>query len=244
MLYIHHSTKAVEREMVGFGKYAMGTLVGSSLLKSADTFIIGLSPILGSAGIAMYAIPLKLTDLLGIPLRSFTMTAYPRMSKKNLSGDLEAVRHIFYTYSGIVTLMFLPVAVFCFVFAEYMVLVLGGNQYVDQLPLLTLIFRIFTCYTLLLPIDRFTGVLLDSINKPRLNLNKVIYMAVANVIINLIAVFVFESLVVVAVGTVVFTLLGIFIGLRYVKKEIQADGKQIFKESLQFVKKFNLSALK
>ncbi|KPM31193.1 Polysaccharide biosynthesis protein [Croceitalea dokdonensis DOKDO 023] len=244
MLYIHHSTKAVEREMVGFGKYAMGTLVGSSLLKSADTFIIGLSPILGSAGIAMYAIPLKLTDLLGIPLRSFTMTAYPRMSKKNLSGDLEAVRHIFYTYSGIVTLLFLPVAVFCFVFAEYMVLVLGGKQYVDQLPLLTLIFRIFTCYTLLLPIDRFTGVLLDSINKPRLNLNKVIYMAVANVIINLIAVFVFESLVVVAVGTVVFTLLGIFIGLRYVKKEIQADGKQIFKESLQFVKKFNLSALK
>ena len=74
--------KETTKELIDFGKYSMGTLIGSSLLKSADTFIIGLSPVLGSAGIAMYAIPLKLTDLLGIPLRSFAMTAYPRMSKK------------------------------------------------------------------------------------------------------------------------------------------------------------------
>ena len=73
---------------MGFGKYAMGTLVGSSLLKSADTFIIGMSAVLGPTAIAIYAIPLKLTDLLGIPLRGFTMTAYPKMAKLFLENKI------------------------------------------------------------------------------------------------------------------------------------------------------------
>ena len=56
------------KELINFGKYAMGTLIGSSLLKSADTFIIGLSLVMGESAIALYAIPLKLTDVVGIPL--------------------------------------------------------------------------------------------------------------------------------------------------------------------------------
>lgn len=234
--YLKYADSATEKELINFGKYSMGTLVGSSLLKSADTLIIGLSPVLGSAGIAMYAIPLKLTDLLGIPLRSFTMTAYPRMSKKSLAGDLEGVRKTFYAYSGAITLLFVPVALFCFVFAEYMILFLGGAEYKDALPLLTLVFRVFTLYTILLPIDRFTGVLLDSINRPKLNLYKVIFMTVSNILIDIVAVFVFESLVAVAIGTVFFTLLGIFLGFYFLRKEIQIQSRQILPEGLFFFK--------
>ncbi|MDT0605791.1 oligosaccharide flippase family protein [Croceitalea rosinachiae] len=239
LVFLKYADKTIEKELINFGKYSMGTLIGSSLLKSADTLIIGLSPILGSAGIAMYAIPLKLTDLLGIPLRSFTMTAYPRMSKKAIAGDLDGVRKIFYSYSGAITLLFIPVAIFCFVFAEYLILILGGDAYADSLPLLTLVFRVFTVYTLLLPIDRFTGVLLDSINKPKLNLYKVIFMTIANILIDVLAVFVFESLVMVAVGTVLFTLLGIFLGFYFLRKEIQIQSKQILPEGIFFFKNLN-----
>lgn len=239
LVFLKHADKNIEKELINFGKYSMGTLIGSSLLKSADTLIIGLSPVLGSAGIAMYAIPLKLTDLLGIPLRSFTMTAYPRMSKKAIAGDLDGVRKIFYAYSGAITLLFIPVAIFCFVFAEYLILILGGDAYADSLPLLTLVFRVFTVYTLLLPIDRFTGVLLDSINRPKLNLYKVIFMTIANVLIDGLAVFVFESLVMVALGTVLFTLLGIFLGFYFLRKEIQIQSKQILPEGIFFFKNLN-----
>lgn len=239
LVFLKYADKTIEKELINFGKYSMGTLIGSSLLKSADTLIIGLSPVLGSAGIAMYAIPLKLTDLLGIPLRSFTMTAYPRMSKKAIAGDIDGVRKIFYAYSGAITLLFIPVAIFCFVFAEYLILILGGDAYADYLPLLTLVFRVFTVYTLLLPIDRFTGVLLDSINKPELNLYKVIFMTIANVLIDVLAVFVFESLVMVAVGTVLFTLLGIFLGFCFLRKEIQIQSRQILPEGIFFFKNLN-----
>nr|WP_298929763.1 oligosaccharide flippase family protein [uncultured Allomuricauda sp.] len=236
LTYLKHAKRNVEKELVNFGKYSMGTLISSSLLKSSDTFIIGMSPFLGSAGIAMYAIPLKLTDLLGIPLHSFAMTAYPRMSKKSIEGDLGGVKKIFYSYVGIITLLFFPVALVSFVFAEYMVLFLGGNEYIDSLPLLTLIFRVFTVYIILLPIDRFTGVLLDSINKPKLNLYKVLVMTFANIILNVLAVFVFKSLVAVAMGTVLFTVMGIFLGFYYLKREIQIQSRQIVSESVLFLK--------
>ncbi len=236
LLYVKYADGATEKELVNFGKYSMGTLIGSSLLKSADTLIIGLSPILGSAGIAMYAIPLKLTDLIGIPLRSFTMTAYPRMSKKSIEGDLEGVRKTFYAYTGAITLLFVPIALVCFIGAEYLILFLGGSEYKDSLPLLVNVFRVFSVYMLLLPVDRFTGVLLDSINRPKLNLFKVIFMTTANIIIDFVAVFVFESLVVVAMGTVFFTLLGILLGFYFLRKEIQVQSRKILPEGIFFFK--------
>lgn len=237
--YVKFANRRTEKELVHFGKFSMGTLIGSSLLKSADTLIIGLSPILGSAGIAMYAIPLKLTDLLGIPLRSFTMTAYPKMSKLCKEGDFTRLRKVFYGYSGAITLLFVPVACFCFVLAEELILFLGGTEYKDSMDVLIMVFRIFTVYTLLLPIDRFTGVLLDSINKPNLNLYKVLFMTAANIIIDFMAVFMFHSLVLVALGTVLFTLLGIFLGFYYLKKELQVQGKHILPEGIYFFRNLN-----
>nr|WP_299340726.1 oligosaccharide flippase family protein [Allomuricauda sp.] len=236
LLYLTHAKRKVEKELINFGKYSMGTLISSSLLKSSDTLIIGMSPFLGSAGIAMYAIPLKLTDLLGIPLHSFAMTAYPRMSKNCIDGNISGAKRVFYSYVGIVTLLFFPVALAAFIMAEPLVLILGGDEYKDALPLLTLIFRVFTIYTMLLPLDRFTGVLLDSINRPKLNLYKVLVMTFANMVLNLIAVFVLKSLVAVAVGTVLFTLMGIFMGFRYLKREIQVKGRDIVSESMLFLK--------
>jgi len=236
MAYLERATKSLQRELIDFGKYSMGTLVGSSLLKSADTFIIGLSPILGSTAVAIYAIPLKLTDLLGVPLRSFAMTAYPRMAKSHHNKNDEGIRLAFYGYTGAVTLLFVPVAALCFVLADPLVLLLGGSNYADSLPQLTLIFRIFTFYTLLLPLDKFSGVALDSINRPSINLKKVIVMTAANVAIDLIGVFVFQSLEVVALGTILFTLIGIGIGMRELKKQLQVQPRYIWTEGLAFFK--------
>ncbi len=236
LVYLKKATSNTIKELLDFGKYSMGTLIGSSLLKSADTFIIGLSPVLGSAGIALYAIPLKLTDLLGIPLRAFTMTAYPKMAQLSKNNNLEGLRKIFYSYTGVITILFIPVSIIGFVFAEQLVLFLGGQGYSDSLPLLTTIFRIFTLYTLFLPYDRFTGVALDSINKPRLNLYKVIVMAVANIIGDIVGVFVFQSLEVVAIVTVVFTIIGIWMGNFYLIKAIQIKVLPVFTEGIQFFK--------
>lgn len=233
--YINRTTKETQRIMLTFGKYSMGTSLGSSLLRSADTFIIPLS-LLGPAGVALYSIPLKLTDLLGIPLRSFAITSFPKMAKCSIDGNIEGLKKVFYGYSGAVTMMFVPLALGCYVFAEQLVWLVGGNDYIDSLPLLTSIFRIFALYTLLLPLDRFTGVALDSINRPDINFYKVFAMTIANVVGDLIAVFYFESLEAVAIVTVLFTILGIILGYIYLNKEIRINGFKIISEGISFFK--------
>ena len=56
-------------------------------------------------------------------------------------------------------------------------LILGGRQYLGIDPITgastSLIFKIFAIYGILLPIDRMTGVGLDSINKPKKNFYKI-----------------------------------------------------------------------
>lgn len=237
---ITKATVATNRTLLHFGKYTTFTLIGSNLLRSADTLIISLSP-MGSAAVALYSIPLKLTELQQIPLRSFVATAFPKMSKASVQGKVQEVKELFYTYSGAITYLFVIMSVFTFVFAEVLVLILSGEQYLKIDPITGVnvvdIVRVFSIYGLLLPIDRMTGIGLDSINKPHINAIKVFVMVVANVIGNIIAIFVFKSLILVAVSSILFTLVGILMGMYFLDKELSLTYKEIFCSGLSFYKK-------
>jgi len=92
VFYIFKAKQRTNKIILNFGKYTSGTLIGSNLLKSADTFILGLSPFIGVTGVALYSIPLKLTEIMEIPVRSFAMTAFPGMSKASIEGKKDIVR--------------------------------------------------------------------------------------------------------------------------------------------------------
>ncbi|MDA3906851.1 MAG: oligosaccharide flippase family protein [Bacteroidales bacterium] len=231
--YINKADRSTNRTILNFGKYTTLTLIGTNLLRSADTFIIALSP-LGTAAVALYSIPLRLTEFLQIPLRSFVATAFPKMSKASIENDLKMVRYYFYSYSGSITILFIPIAIFGFIFSDFFVYFLGGSQYVGIDPITgastSTIFKVFALYGILLPIDRLTGVGLDSINRPKKNFYKIIYMVTANIIGDLIAVFVFKSIMGVAVVTVLFTLIGVLVGFNYLTKELKLNPLLIWKE--------------
>jgi len=238
LLYIQKASILVAKKILNFGKFSIGTAIGSSLLRSADAFIIGLSPFLGPSAVALYAIPLKFVEILEIPLRSFTATAFPKMSRASLKNNIAEFKNVFYTYSGAISFLFIPLLIAGFVFANKFVWILGGSEYKDSAVLLGNIFRIFCIYALLLPIDRLTGVALDSINLPKLNFLKVMIMMIANIIGDLIAVFAFKSLTAVAVVTVLFTLTGVFLGWFYLKKKLQLNFFQIGISGINFYKFF------
>lgn len=231
--YLRHADRKTNWLMLNFGKYTTLTLIGTNLLKSADTFILAISP-LGTAAVALYSIPMKLTELLQIPLRSFVATAFPKMSKASIENNIKMVRYYFYSYSGAMTILFIPVAIFGYFFADFFVLILGGKEYLGIDPITgastAAVFQVFALYGMLLPIDRMTGVGLDSINKPKKNFYKIIFMVSANIIGDLIAVFIFKSIMAVAIVTVIFTLLGAIIGFKYLDNELQLKQKLIWIE--------------
>jgi len=237
--YIRKSSATANSTLLHFGKYTTFTLVGTNLLRSADTLIISLSP-LGNAAVALYSIPLKLTELQQIPLRSFAATAFPKMSKASLHGKIDEVRALFYSYAGALTYLFVFISLFTFVFADFFVLFLAGKQYVQTDPATGFnavsIVRVFSLYGLLLPIDRMTGIGLDSINKPNINALKVLMMVIANIAGDLIAIFIFKSLLLVAVSSILFTLLGIWIGMIFLNRELTLHYSEIFTGGIQFYK--------
>lgn len=237
VLYINKASKETNKTLLHFGKYTTFTLIGTNLLRSVDTLIISLSP-LGSAAVALYSIPLKLTELQQIPLRSFAATAFPKMSKASVHNKIEEVKSLFYTYSGALTYLFVGISLFTFVFAEFFVFVISGSQYLETDPVtgfnVVNIVRVFSIYGLLLPIDRMTGIGLDSINKPKINAIKVFVMVVANVIGDIIAIFVFKSLILVAIGSIFFTILGIWLGMYFFDKELSLSFREIFTSGLKF----------
>jgi len=261
--YIFKASRATNKMILDFGKYSTGTLIGSNLLKSADTFIIGLSPFLGTAGVALYSIPMKLTEIIEIPLRSFAMTAFPGMSKASIEGNNELVRHIFYRNAGGMTLLMIPLMLFSFIFANELVYILGGPDYESTAN----IFRIFCIYGLFLPLDRFIGVALDSVNKPKYNFLKVVYMTLANIIGDSLIVFSFYYLVAgfsltallskgihsvtllgnitrdfsinivlqgVAWVTISFTLIGILVGYHYLNLSLGIHLRKLWSGGIQF----------
>lgn len=236
-VYITKADKHTNKTMLHFGKYTTFTLIGTNLLRSADTIIISLSP-LGSAAVALYSIPLKLTELQQIPLRSFAATAFPKMSKASLHGKVEEVKSLFYSYAGALSYLFIFMSLFTFLFADMFVLLLAGKQYLQADPVTGFraadIVRVFSVYGLLLPIDRMTGITLDSINKPGINALKVLFMVIANIAGDIIAVFLFKSLILVAVSSIFFTIVGIWLGMYFLNKDLSLRFSKIFSDGINF----------
>ena len=235
--YLRKTTRRTNRILLDFGKYTTFTLIGTNLLRSADTLIISLSP-LGTAAVALYSIPMKLTEIQQIPLRSFVATAFPKMSKASVLGKIDEVKNLFYSYTGAMTYLFVFVSIITFVFARFFVSLLGGHQYLGTDPVTganaVTIMRAFSIYGLLLPIDRMTGIGLDSINRPGKNLIKVGFMVFANVIGDLIAVFVFKSLLVVAIASIVFTIIGVWIGFYFLDQELHLNRFRVHTSGVEF----------
>ncbi len=236
--FIKKASKSTNKMLLNFGKYSTFTLMGTNLLRNADILILSISPF-GNAAVALYSIPLKLTELQQIPLRSFAATAFPKMSKASLNGNKEEVQNLFYTYSGALTYLFLFISIITFIFAEEFVILISGYQYLNLestgFNIIALV-RILSVYGLILPIDRMTGIGLDSINKPNINAFKVIVMLATNIIGDLIAIYVFESLEMVAVSTIAFTGVGIGLGWYYLNNEIDIHSIEIIKKGNKFYK--------
>ena len=220
--YLKHKEKNTIKELFHFGKYSAGTLLGTNLLKSSDTLLIG--ALMGPTAVAVYSIPLKLTEVFEISLRSFVNVALPQLAKAALAKNYTKVKQTFYKYSGILTLLYLPAILIAFIFAKEFVALLGGEKYEEAY----IIFRIFIIYGFFLPIDRFSGVTLDSLNLPRANMVKVFLMVSANIIGDLIAILLFDNLYAIAVVTITTVITGVFIGLRFLNTKIKVHFFKIF----------------
>ncbi|GAL85264.1 hypothetical protein MYP_2493 [Sporocytophaga myxococcoides] len=218
------------KDLFNFGKFSMGTMVGANLLRSSDTFLIG--AFLGGEAVAIFNIPLKLFELVEIPLRSFAATALPSFSRLVNSKDLQGLSKKLERTAGMFSIMLLPIVVFCIIFAEYLVVLLGGEGYEESANIL----RIFALHAALMPIDRYSGLALDVLSRPQQNMFKVIVM----VCINSLGVFIvlksFGMLWPVAIVSILTFSAGVIMGIFFLKRDIKIVPSKLFSEGFKEIK--------
>lgn len=232
--YLVNRTKDVLVNLFHFGKYSMGTLIGSNLIKNSDSFIIG--KFMDSVSVATYGVPAKVVEVFELVIRSFAITNMPILSALHATNDIPLLRKEFERKTGFLFLLLLPAAIFCFVFAEIIVVMLAGNQYADA----AIILRFFAIYTALTPIDKLSGVMLDIINKPQLNFIKVILMLTVNVVGDIVCLKVFGTLESVAIVSTLTFATGMMYGMMLLKRYIGVSYANLFIYGYQEMRfKFN-----
>ncbi|MCF8425929.1 MAG: oligosaccharide flippase family protein [Bacteroidia bacterium] len=222
---IQHFFKYAKKNMLEifhFGKYSMGTLIGSNLLRSSDTFIIG-SSLLGSAGVAMFNVPSRILEIIEMPLRSFAITAMPKFAKLNAEKAFDALRLDFERKTGLVFFLLLPISIMCFVMADWVVFLIGGKGYSESAILL----RFFASYMAILPLDKFAGVMLDTINKPNLNFYKVMIQLAVNIIGDYLGIMIFGNLESVAFVSTATFVAGVLFGYYQLNKHMGIQFKNV-----------------
>jgi O-antigen/teichoic acid export membrane protein len=240
MLSIRNKTRADTKELFHFGKYSVGTYICSSLLRSSDSIIIKF--MIGPAALAIYNLAQRVGEVIELLIRSFLGTAMPSLAAAFNKNENERVVYIMKKYAGALTLILIPVIVGVFLFADVLVLFLGGHKYEhSEAPNLL---RIFMCLSITFPIDRFLGVTLDMIHKPQLNMIKVILTLIINVVTDIIALKIVGNIYGVAVASFITLIFGIGFGYFTLKKYLPLSLKGFLKLGYEEAKILITGALK
>jgi O-antigen/teichoic acid export membrane protein len=178
--YFRRGTRQERKQLLDFGKYTIGTLLASNLLRSADVFLLGI--FLGPGAVAVYAIPQRLMQILETPLRSIVVTSIPKLAELHQRAQPAEWAEVFHRLSGRLWFGLLPVALVGILGAPVWVTLLGGSQYREA----ALILQLFLIQGLLLPLDRYAGVGLDTVGRPQANLVKVLLMLTVTVLADLV----------------------------------------------------------
>lgn len=206
--YVNFRTKQTVQELYHFGKYTVGTTISSNLFRTSDTLLINF--LLGPAALAIYNIGQRLMELVEIPLRSFAATGMPELAAAFNQDRRKEVIQIMKRYAGMLTVVLLPACLLAVLLANVAIAVIGGGKYVGTEA--ANVFRLFMTFALLYPADRFFALTLDVVHLPKINFYKVIVMLVANVLFDLLGIWLFKNVYGVAIATVVPILIGVVAG--------------------------------
>jgi O-antigen/teichoic acid export membrane protein len=221
------------KKLWNFGRFSMGTFLGTALLKTADTVLIGW--FLGSSAVAVYALAAKVLEALEVPLRAAAAVALPQLSAYANLGKRDQFRVYFYCYSGWLALAFLPLVLLLFYAAPLLLVLIGGQQYGQES---VQVFRVLCLFGLLLPLDRMMGIALDAIGKPSLNMLKVTLMTLVNMLGDLLVLQQNMGLAWVAVVTLVNIALGVALGYLQLNRILHLDIRIWLRVTLDSMYKF------
>jgi len=226
-----HLEKKTVEALLNFGRYSLGTQLMLNMLKNTHVFMIGY--FLGPSSVALYAIPLKLTELFDVVLRTLTTHIYPVLIKNFGEGRKKIFSTLVAKYIAISTLFFLLLAGLLFVFSSPLLSFLGASDS----WFITLILSFFLISKVLEPAIRISGVALEAINQPNYNLYRYAFMFVMNIFLSLLYFYFSLPIYYVALVNVLVGICGLAYGNILLKKSGLSFGESSYSYVHEVAKK-------
>jgi len=222
---IYNAKKETVLELFHFGKYSMGTNISSNLFGVTNTFVINF--LIGPSALAMYNLGGKLIQIVEIPLLSFVTSGMPLISSHYNKGEKEGMIYTLKKLIGMLTVALVPVVIISLIFANPIIQLLGGKNYIaNEAPNL---FRIFIVIALLFPADRFFAIGVDVIHQPKINFYKIIIMSFSNLLFVFIGVWIYHSIYSIAIASIIPTIVAIWITYKPLNKYCNFGFLSIYK---------------
>lgn len=225
---LRHQSAACRRELAHFGKYSVGSYIGSYLLRSSDTLLINF--LLGPSALAVYNLAQRFMEIIEIPLRSFMATAIPSLARAFNRGDKAEMSRLIQRNAGLLTWGLAPVIAATVLLADIPVFLIGGSKYAHTEAANVL--RLTITMAILFPIDRFTGVALDVLNRPHVNLLKVFLMLTVNIGGDLLGIWLCGNIYGVALASLPTIMAGFLFGYRHMKQSLPMTLADILRAGL------------
>jgi len=162
------------KKLVHFGKFVVGTSLGSMLYSAVDGFM--LASLLSTAFVAVYNVAGRITNLINVPSMSLSAVVFPRSASLINTHGKEAVRDLYEQSVGAILCIALPAVVFTLLFPGFIIGIIAPG-YLDSIPVL----QVTIFMSLFLPFAYQFGVTLDSMGYPNINF----YVTASFFVINL-----------------------------------------------------------
>ena len=219
------------KKLFNYGKYAFGTSISAILSVTVDQMMLGaiLSPVQAGA----YNVAVRITNLLDIPTNAVAVIVFPQSAKRMVTEGKDGIKYLYEKSVGTLVALLIPGVVFLYLFSDFIVTLIAGNNYKDTIPLL----QITLLYCLFTPYGRQFGNILDSIGKTRLTFFVVLMVTSINIGLN----YIFISRMGVlgaAYATLVAHIIGLIIGQTILKKELNVSIRNTFVYAWQFYPEF------
>lgn len=151
------------KKLFRYSKYVFGTTMISNISNSMDKFLLG--GILNTAEVAIFNSATRILNMIDVPLFTISTIVFPKSAERIKTEGPKAIKYLYERSIGLILAMAIPFTIVCFVFAEQIILIIAGKDYLDAVPIL----RVVIFLSILKPFDRQSGSFLDVIGKPNIN---------------------------------------------------------------------------
>ncbi len=160
--------------LLSYGKFVLGTNLSTMFYKNIDKLSLG--QMLGPVAFAVYDAAGRVTQLVEAPAFSIAAVVFPKSAEKMALEGTAGVKNLYERSVGATLAVILPFVIFVLVFAEPIIRVFAGSQYMESANVL----RLTAFFGLFMPFAIQFGTVLDSTGKPAVNFAYTLFTAMLN----------------------------------------------------------------